>query len=80
MGDDGGRRDDEHGEIDRPGDRLEVRVEPLPEGTCSYRTCYPVTIWPIAVSQAGIGALPLGARDLPKDAKAVMRIELRCAA
>jgi type VI secretion system protein ImpG len=48
------------------------------QGTpCRFRTCYPVTLWPIEVAAAALESLdPVGARGKWSDA--VLRISLRC--
>ncbi|MBS1812087.1 MAG: type VI secretion system baseplate subunit TssF [Acidobacteria bacterium] len=48
------------------------------QGTpCRFRTCYPVTLWPIEVASASLESLdPVGARG--KWSEAVLRISLRC--
>lgn len=48
------------------------------QGTpCRFRTCYPVTLWPIEVASATLESLdPVGARG--KWSEAVLRISLRC--
>jgi len=46
---------------------------------CRFRTCYPVTLWPLQVASASVAlpsALSLG--PAAGDAAAVVRIELRC--
>lgn len=49
---------------------------PVNDTPCRFRTCYPVTLWPIEVSSARLGEpdrlRPSG------DAVAVIRLELRC--
>ena len=48
------------------------------QGTpCRFRTCYPVTLWPIEVASATLESLdPVGARGKWSDA--VLRISLKC--
>ncbi len=48
-------------------------------GTCSFRTCYPVTLWPLAVHEAGLRKPPFTAPVTPFSGKAaaVLRLSLR---
>ncbi len=48
------------------------------QGTpCRFRTCYPVTLWPLEVASAALESLdPVGARGKWSDA--VLRISLKC--
>jgi type VI secretion system protein ImpG len=55
-----------------------LESEPTPHGTCRYRTCYPLTLWPIEAHWAGLRPLPAGAGGAPKGATAVLRIDLQC--
>ncbi len=53
---------------------------PVQGATCRFRTCYPVTLWPLAVTGASMGP-PTGFSPdtLAGDAAAVIRIEMKCA-
>ncbi|HEY8746368.1 MAG TPA: type VI secretion system baseplate subunit TssF [Tepidisphaeraceae bacterium] len=47
--------------------------------TCRFRTAYPLTIWPIEVAAAKLGALPFSTdSELPSQAIAALTFELRC--
>ncbi|HYR91346.1 MAG TPA: type VI secretion system baseplate subunit TssF [Terriglobia bacterium] len=48
---------------------------------CSFRTCYPVTLWPIRVTGASVStANRFASPGMPGDAAAVIRIGLECLA
>ncbi len=50
---------------------------PIQGTPCRFRTCYPVTLWPIEVAAASLESLdPVGSRG--KWAEAVLKISLRC--
>jgi len=44
---------------------------------CRFRTCYPVTLWPIDVAAAHLDTLD-GIRNPPRSAVSVLKLELRC--
>jgi type VI secretion system protein ImpG len=47
--------------------------------SCSFRTCYPVTLWPLSVVSAAVApASNQGMSSGPSDSVAVIRIELKC--
>jgi type VI secretion system protein ImpG len=47
---------------------------------CSFRTCYPVDVWPLSVESASVSLIdPFTSRVFVRDASAVLRIRLRCA-
>jgi type VI secretion system protein ImpG len=47
--------------------------------TCSFRTCYPVTLWPLAVRSANVTPSSNQALSAaPSDSVAVIKIELKC--
>ena len=51
--------------------------QPVSGSPCRFRTCYPVTLWPIEVASARLDSLDrLG--PAPKSAVGVIRLELRC--
>src|SRR5205814_10071901 len=51
---------------------------PIQGTPCRFRTCYPVTLWPIEIMSASIESLdPVDTRG--KWAEAMIRISLRCA-
>jgi type VI secretion system protein ImpG len=47
---------------------------------CRFRTCYPVTLWPISVQAASLSKPPFTAPSTPRSttAEAVLRLELSC--
>jgi type VI secretion system protein ImpG len=50
---------------------------PIQGTPCRFRSCYPVTLWPIEVTAASLESLdPVGSRG--KWAEAVLKISLRC--
>lgn len=49
--------------------------EPISGTPCRFRTCYPVTLWPLEITAARIGP-PDSIPDWPEGAKAVLRIAL----
>ncbi len=58
----------------------ELETEPVWGEPCRYRTCYPVTLWPIEVEYATLAEARLRARDTPfsEDAAALLQLELKC--
>jgi len=60
----------------RSGQALET--EPVDGESCTYRTCYPVTLWPIEVVDASLGRLPAASAGVGKDVSALLRIRLKC--
>jgi type VI secretion system protein ImpG len=59
--------------------RTAIHTRPDNGQFCSFRTCYPVNLWPIRVNAASVS---IGNRftspGLPADAGAVIRIEMEC--
>jgi type VI secretion system protein ImpG len=51
--------------------------QPVSGTPCRFRTCYPVTLWPIEVVSARIDS-PDRLGSSPKSAAAAIRLELRC--
>jgi type VI secretion system protein ImpG len=49
--------------------------QPVGGSPCRFRTCYPVTLWPIEVASAKLISLD-GLRSLPNSATAALRLEL----
>src|SRR5436305_2468321 len=46
---------------------------------CTFRTCYPVKLWPLRVSGASVSAANhFATAGLPSDTAAVIRIEVQC--
>jgi len=56
-----------------------VETEPIDGQPCRFRTCYPVTLWPIQVAEAGFYGTPLPAPStrFTPDAAAVVKITLQ---
>lgn len=54
----------------------QIHTPPVKGARCRFRTCYPVTLWPIAVDAVGIVALDRGNPLCPPEAVAALRIEL----
>lgn len=64
--------------IDR-GSRL--HSQPVGELPCNFRTCYPVTLWPVAVTRAQFVGPPFpAALRPPPDTAAALRLQLECQA
>ena len=55
------------------------KLEAETEGgtTCRFRTCYPVTLWPIELQHAAINGPPFFAPELPRSNEARSVLELR---
>jgi type VI secretion system protein ImpG len=60
----------------------ELETDPSERESCRFRTCYPVTLWPVEVQSAFMAQAPLPApvTQFSEDAVAVVRIGLRCTA
>jgi type VI secretion system protein ImpG len=58
----------------------ELETEPVAGEPCRYRTCYPVTLWPIDLRSAVMAQVPLPAPVTPyfDEAAAVLRLGLNC--
>jgi type VI secretion system protein ImpG len=59
-----------------------VETEPIQGEPCRFRTCYPVTVWPIELHAASLSGPPFTAPATPhsSQAVAVLRLSLRCRA
>ena len=59
---------------------VELESAPLKGETCRFRTCYPVTLWPIALEAASLTGRPLVAPPNPRASGAVasLRLTLTC--
>jgi type VI secretion system protein ImpG len=57
-----------------------LETEPIQGEPCRFRTCYPVTLWPVEVESAGLSRPPVRAPVTPRSAQAaaVLRLVLRC--
>ncbi|TCT02458.1 type VI secretion system baseplate subunit TssF [Aquabacter spiritensis] len=60
----------------------ELDSEPVGGESCRFRTRYPVTLWPIAVSDAGLKGRPIAAPPNPRGmgAHSCLRLAVRCTA
>lgn len=60
----------------------EIETEPIQGEPCRFRTCYPVTLWPIELRAAGLTQSLLGAPPLPgtSGAVSVLKLVLHCRA
>ncbi len=58
----------------------ELETEPVEGEPCRFRTCYPVTLWPIEIVGASLMSRPFAAPATPHtaDAVAVLRLEMQC--
>ncbi len=60
---------------------LPIHTRPENGSVCSFRTCYPVTLWPLRVTGASVSAVNRFAMPgMPADAAAVIRIGMECLA
>ena len=50
--------------------------KPIGGTPCRFKTCYPVTLWPVEVKDAKFG-VPGSVPNWPENAKAVLRLELK---
>jgi type VI secretion system protein ImpG len=59
-----------------------LETEPIQGEPCRFRTCYPVTLWPIDLRGVGLSPPPFTAPATPSSsqAAAVLRLSLRCRA
>jgi type VI secretion system protein ImpG len=60
----------------------ELESEPIDGEPCRFRTCYPVTLWPVELAGAGLTSRPFVAPATPHtaDSVAVLRLEFQCTA
>ena len=60
--------------------QTELETEPVRDEPCRFRTCYPVTLWPIEIRSAVLAQAPLPAPVTPysDEASAVLRLGLNC--
>jgi type VI secretion system protein ImpG len=55
-----------------------LHSRPSGGAVCTFRTCYPVTVWPLRVSSASVGSVSAaGLSNAPSDAALALRIQLR---
>lgn len=56
-----------------------IHSKPEDGKVCSFRTCYPVTLWPLRVLNAAVSPVSrFAAPGMPMDAAAAIRIEVEC--
>jgi type VI secretion system protein ImpG len=55
-----------------------LRTRPYQGQDCRFQTVYPVTLWPIAVTQAQLHSGRIPVDDKPHDARALIQLSLRC--
>ena len=57
-----------------------LETEPIDGEPCRFRTCYPTTLWPIALTAAGLSGRPFAAPRTIRSAaaQAVLRIGFEC--
>ena len=57
-----------------------LETESIMGEPCRFRTCYPVTLWPISVQEANLNKPPFKAPSTPHSttAESVLRLELSC--
>jgi type VI secretion system protein ImpG len=56
-----------------------IHSRPGDSPVCSFRTCYPVHLWPFRVTHASISAPnPFASPDIASDVAATIRIQLEC--
>ena len=58
----------------------EMETDAIQGEPCRFRTCYPVTLWPIDLKLASLHQVPFAAPSAPhlSEAMAVLRLGLRC--
>jgi type VI secretion system protein ImpG len=58
-----------------------LETESIEGEPCRFRTCYPVTLWPVGMQAASLSKPPFTAPATPRSsqAQAVLRLVLRCA-
>jgi type VI secretion system protein ImpG len=52
--------------------------QPVDGSPCRFRTCYPVTLWPLEVEAAGLESVDSRLGVLPRTVVGLVRMELRC--
>ena len=58
----------------------ELETDPVDGEPCRFRTCYPVTLWPIQLKSARLSGHPLPAPKIPhsETAQSVLQLNLAC--
>jgi type VI secretion system protein ImpG len=59
---------------------VEVETEPIDGEPCRFRTCYPVTLWPLQVDAASVSGSALGAPSISalSEVASVLKLTLSC--
>jgi len=58
---------------------IPIHSKPENGNVCSFRTCYPVTLWPLRITGASVSPVNrFAAPGMPADAAAVIRIGMEC--
>ena len=58
-----------------------IHSRPNEGQVCSFRTCYPVTLWPLRITNASVSAVSkFASLPISADTAAVVRIEMECLA
>jgi type VI secretion system protein ImpG len=62
----------------KPG--AEVETDPIDGEPCRFRTCYPVTLWPVQVEAASVSGSALGAPSISglSEVASVLKLTLSC--
>ena len=55
-----------------------VHSQPVDGSPCRFRTCYPVTLWPLQIESASLDTVDSRLGVLPRTALGSIRLELRC--
>jgi type VI secretion system protein ImpG len=56
-----------------------IHTRPDQEGqVCSFRTCYPVNLWPLRVTEASVSTSRFTSPGIPADAAGIVRIKVEC--
>lgn len=58
----------------------ELETDPIDGEPCRFRTCYPVTLWPIQVEAAGLSGMAMGAPSIPglSEVASVLKLVVGC--
>jgi type VI secretion system protein ImpG len=58
---------------------IPIHTKPENGSVCSFRTCYPVTLWPLRITSASLSSVNrFASPGMPADAAAVIRIGMEC--
>jgi len=60
----------------------ELETDPIDGEPCRFRSCYPVTLWPIQVEAASVSTFSLDAPSIPElpEVASVLKLEIGCIA